>query len=146
MSTWTRQHTVHTTADPAQVWARWTDASTWSVDDPGVAWVVLDEHPRTGSRGRLRSHGSPAQGFVFTEVEPERRMDLTLRLPWADLSITHAMDPTPAGLAVTHGVRLDGPLAPAYALLVGRRLVAGLPQVVRTVVAAALDATPAPRG
>lgn len=138
MSTWSRSYTLHTTATPAQVWARWTDASTWAEDDPGVVWAAFDDAPRTGTGGRVKNPGTPAQRFEFTAVEHERRMDFVLRLPLARLSVEHLMEQEYAGLAVTHGVRIEGPLAPVYGVLVGRSLAAGLPEVVRTVVAAAL--------
>ena len=140
MSLWTRDYTVHTTATPAQIWSRWADAATWAQDDPGVAWAVFDATPRTGVGGRVKNHGSPAQRFVFTAVERERQMDFTIRLPLAHLSITHVMAQAPAGLAVTHGIRIEGPLARFDGVLVGRPLARALPGVVRTVVAAALDA------
>jgi len=142
MSRWIREYTVHTTATPAQIWSRWLDAATWGQDDPGVVWAVFDDTPRTGTGGRVKNHGSPAQRFVFTAVEHERQMDFAIQLPLARLTIAHLMEPQSAGLAVTHGIRFDGPLARVYGTVIGRSLAAALPDVVRTVVAAALD-TPA---
>jgi hypothetical protein len=138
MSAWIREHTQITTATPAQLWARWTDAAAWAEDDPGVEWARFDGEPALGSTGRVKNHGTPAQRFTFTAWEPEHRMDCTIRLPLAALTITHTMKQTSRGLAATHGIRLSGPLHGLYGMLIGKQLAAGLPEVVGLVLAGAV--------
>jgi hypothetical protein len=101
-------------------------------------WASFDGPVETGATGRVKSVGSPAQRFRFSRVEPLRRMDLEIVLPGARLGILHRMEPRAEGLSVTHGILIEGPLSFAYALLVGRPLARGLPEVVRLVTTHAL--------
>ena len=137
--TWSTHSTLVTTATPDRLWARWTGPEYWPADDPAVQWVAFDAPAATGVTGRVKNVGSPAQRFTFTDVRVNERMDLQIRLPLAQLSITHAMRETAAGTQATHGIVLDGPLAPLYAALIGRKLAASLPEVVRRVVDGALS-------
>jgi hypothetical protein len=136
--TWARQCTLLTTATPEQLWARWTTPEYWPADDPAVQWVVFDAPAATGATGKVKNAGSPAQRFRFTDVRVHDRMDLEIRLPLATLSITHAMQQTTAGLQITHGIVLEGPLAAVYGAALGRGLAAALPDVVRRVADGAL--------
>ncbi|WP_447646625.1 SRPBCC family protein [Nocardioides zeae] len=137
--TWTRRHSQLTTATTAQVWDRWTDPTTWQVDDPGVAWAQFDPAVREGATGTVKNHGTPPQRITFTRVEHERAMDFAIRLPLATLTVTHDVEPDGERTRLTHGVTIDGPLHRVYAMLVGRKLARGLPAVVRTVAAGALQ-------
>ncbi|WP_213815125.1 hypothetical protein [Glaciihabitans sp. dw_435] len=136
--TWTAQHTQLTTATADGVWRRWITPEFWGPDDPDTAWATFDAPAAPGVRGRVKALGSPVQRFTFTSVEPGHGMNFVISLPLAKLSFPHSMRETPAGLEVTHGVRLDGPLAGLYAIIIGRSLARGLPEVVRLVTAAAL--------
>ncbi|MCL8014940.1 hypothetical protein [Streptomyces sp. AS02] len=136
--TWSRHHTLVTTATPEQLWARWTTAEYWASDDPAVEWAAFDAPAATGVTGRVKNTGSPAQKFRFTDVRTHERMDFEIRLPFASLSVTHAMEVTGPGVASTHGIVIEGPLSGFYGAVLGARLAAGLPDVVRRVVDGAL--------
>ncbi|TCJ28354.1 polyketide cyclase/dehydrase and lipid transport [Nocardioides jejuensis] len=139
MGTWEHKHTEITTATPAQVWSRWAVATTWAIDDPSVEWALFDGEPCNGSTGKLKSPGSPAQKFTFTCVEPLRRFDFAFNLPLGTVSITHLVEEQGKGnYAVTHGVRVEGPLSRVYTALLGRKIAAGFPDVVNAVLNAAL--------
>ncbi|MER7556382.1 hypothetical protein ABTZ46_05540 [Nocardioides sp. NPDC126508] len=139
MGTWVHEHTEITTATPAQVWSRWAVAPTWAVDDPSVEWALFDGEPANGTTGKMKSPGSPAQKFTFTCVEPLHRFDFEFTLPLGTLAITHLVEERGKdNYAVTHGVRVAGPLSGIYTALVGRRIAAGFPEVVNTVLNAAL--------
>lgn len=135
---WARRHSQLTTATPAQVWARWTDADCWHLDDPGVEWAQIDGPVREGTTGVVKNHGLPLQRFRFTRVAHERAMDFVIRLPLGTLTLTHDLEVLPEGTRVTHGVVLDGPAHPLHAAAVGAKLARGLPLVVRRVTAGAL--------
>lgn len=137
--TWSRSHSVLTTASDDQIWRRWTDPTSWALDDPSVEWARFDADPAPGTVGRLKNHGLPSQKFVFTDVRRNRRMDFAIALPWGRLSITHEFVPIDDALRVTHGVVIDGALTPLYVQLIGRGIASGLPEVVRRVVDGALS-------
>lgn len=136
---WTRSHTQLTTATTDQLWRRWINIDYWQLDDPDVEWARADGAPAQGITGVIKSHGAPAQKFVFTRVVPQRQMNFLFKLPLATMEITHDMRPADEGVATTHGVVIEGPLAPVYGFLVGRKIAAGLPGVVRRVTAGALE-------
>lgn len=131
--TWHREYTQLTTATPEAVWKRWTTPTDWEVDDPDLRSAEFATPPRVSAVGRVTNHGTPTQRFTFTELRPLRSMDFSIALPGATLSFPHHMRPTPQGLSVTHGVRLEGPLSGLYGLIVGRGIARGLPTVVRLV-------------
>ncbi|MDQ1172572.1 hypothetical protein QE430_000879 [Microbacterium testaceum] len=86
----------------------------------------------------MLNHGTPAQRFTFTELQPGVAMNFRIGLPGAVLSFPHRMRQTPNGLSVTHAVEISGPLAGVFGPLVGRKIAAGLPAVVRLVTTNAL--------
>jgi len=138
MTTWRRQYTHLTTASPKAVWKRWTTPEDWAVDDPDLRVAEFAVPARVGATGRVINHGTPAQTFTFTELQPGVAMNFRIRLPGAVLSFPHHMRETPNGLSVTHGVEISGPLAVVLGPLVGRKIAAGLPAVVRLVTTNAL--------
>ncbi|KTR94482.1 hypothetical protein NS220_09135 [Microbacterium testaceum] len=138
MTTWRRQYTHLTTASPEAVWKRWTTPEDWVVDDPDLRVAEFAVPARVGAAGRVINHGTPAQTFTFTELQPGVAMNFRIRLPGAVLSLPHHMRPTANGLSVTHGVEVSGPLAFVLGPLVGRKIAAGLPAVVRLVTTNAL--------
>ena len=135
---WRREYTHLTTAAPAAVWKRWTTPEDWAVDDPDLREAVFPVPARVGAVGRVVNHGTPAQKFVFTELQPGFVMNFRISLPGATLSFPHRMRETPNGLSVTHAVEIAGPLAGLFGVLVGRTIAAGLPTVVRLVTTNAL--------
>ncbi|WP_144830208.1 hypothetical protein [Microbacterium sp. BH-3-3-3] len=136
--TWRREYTHLTTASAEAVWKRWTTPADWAVDDPDLREAVFAVPPRVGSTGRVLNHGTPAQRFTFTELQPGVAMNFRIGLPGAVLSFPHRMRQTPNGLSVTHAVEISGPLAGVFGPLVGRKIAAGLPAVVRLVTTNAL--------
>ncbi|WP_150958233.1 hypothetical protein [Microbacterium testaceum] len=136
--TWRREYTHLTTATPEAVWKRWTTPADWAVDDPDLREATFAVPPRVGATGRVVNHGTPAQRFTFTELQPGVAMNFRIGLPGAVLSFPHSMRRTANGLSVTHAVEITGPLAAVFGPLVGRKIAAGLPAVVRLVTTNAL--------
>lgn len=135
---WRREYSHLTTATADAVWKRWTTPEDWAVDDPDLRAAEFSVPARVGAVGRVVNHGTPAQKFVFTELQPGLGMNFRIALPGATLSFPHRMRETPNGLAVTHAVEISGPLAALFGVVVGRRIAAGLPAVVRLVTTNAL--------
>ncbi len=134
---WSSSFTQHTTATAEAVWKRWTTAADWAIDDPDTEWATFDS-PTVGSTGKVKSVGSPAQKFTFTELVPNERMVFSIGLPLATLTFPHTMRVTPLGLEVRHEVKFTGPLAGLYGAIIGRGIGRGLPEVVRLVTGNAL--------
>ncbi|WP_084102863.1 hypothetical protein [Demequina sp. NBRC 110051] len=131
-----RSHTVVTTASPEAVWKRWTTPADWVSDDPGVDACDFPTPPTVGARGTLVSGGR--QKIRFLELKECEEMLFEIVLPLGSLQFPHHMAPSPEGLRVRHGVRAMGPLGWLYWLVAGRKVAAGLPEVMGLVVGAAL--------
>ncbi len=137
---WSGEHTVDTEAPAAAIWTRWTRVDLWSADDPTVASARLDGPLAVGVGGTIKQRRGPAVRFTVAALEPQRRFTTMSSLPFAKMAFEHTLEPTPVGVRFTHRVRLTGPLASVFGRLLGRRLVAELPQVMDNVAAHSLAA------
>ncbi|WP_084130302.1 hypothetical protein [Demequina sp. NBRC 110055] len=131
-----RSHTVVTTASPEAVWKRWTTPADWVSDDPGVEACDFATPPTVGARGTLVSGGK--QTIHFLELKEREEMLFEILLPLGSLQFPHHMAPSSQGLRVRHGVRATGPLGWLYWMVAGRKVAAGLPEVMGLVVGNAL--------
>ncbi|WP_084076932.1 hypothetical protein [Demequina sp. NBRC 110057] len=131
-----RSHTVLTTASAASVWRRWTTPADWVTDDPGVDACDFPTPPTVGARGTLVSGGT--QRIRFLELKECEEMTFEIVLPLGALRFPHHMAPSAEGLRVRHGVQGTGPLGWLYWLVAGRKIAAGLPEVMGLVVGNAL--------
>jgi hypothetical protein len=110
----------------------------WPEDDPDCRWARVDGAYVVGAKGQVKT-GGPAAHFTVTQLEPHRAMCFEIHLPGAVMSFPHTAEPVPQGIRLTHGLTISGPLTPLYARLVGRGIVAGLPEVVALVANNALS-------
>ena len=125
--------------DPAAVWARWTDFDLWPVDDPALAKARLNGPLAQGSIGwvRLRPIGKVQVRIV--RVDPQTHvLDVQSPLPQAIVHYDRALTPAHDGAwTLTHTVRVTGPLARVWDVLVGRPLADRQPAVLARIAEAA---------
>ncbi|MDF1604829.1 SRPBCC family protein [Nocardioides sp. YIM 152315] len=81
------EHSVTTTASPAEVWALWSDVGSWHCWDPAVERVALEGHFAEGAAGTMCLAGGVEAPFMLEIVEPHARYldrltigDLTIRV------------------------------------------------------------------
>lgn len=134
---WERSSSMHTTASTKAVWKRHVTAADWVADDGMTKAASFAEPPRTGEGGTVTGSTGKTK-FTFTEVTPTRRMTQEFKLPGARLTLGHELEPDTAGLRLTHTVRLDGPLAPIFILIVGLSLARSRPGLLLRITARAL--------
>jgi hypothetical protein len=67
------EHTVTTSASPADVWALWSDVGSWHCWDPAVERVALEGHFAEGAAGTICLVGGVEAPFVLEIVEPRAR-------------------------------------------------------------------------
>ena len=67
------EHTVRTTASPADIWAVWSDVGSWHRWDPAVERVALEGHFAEGAAGTMTLIGGVEAPFVLDIVEPGAR-------------------------------------------------------------------------
>ncbi|MBP8920255.1 MAG: SRPBCC family protein [Micropruina sp.] len=111
---------VRTTHAPSAVFSRWADPESWPEWDPEVRRVSFEGPVQVGARGRLRPRSGPGTSFSVTAVERDREFTNASPMPGAMLTFEHLVSPAADGAEVAVTVRLDGPLAPLWARLVGR--------------------------
>ena len=129
-----------------QVWAVWADLPNWPTWDTAAAWVRPDAagpmvagqtyviQPRKG----VKAHST------ITAADPGRSFADVTRLPLCRLGFDHTVEDLPAGgVRVTHRVTLAGPLTFLFTPLLGRRIAAGIPEVMANLIARAAKTPPA---
>lgn len=103
------EHTVTTTASPADVWALWSDVGSWHRWDPAVEQVAIEGHFAEGAAGTIVFSNGTEAPFVLEIVEPNARyLD---KLTFGDLviRIDHQVAATDSGAEVTVRTTVDGP-------------------------------------
>lgn len=134
---WHAEHTLDTSADPAEVWRRLQEVATWPEWDAGVAWAELRGPFAAGAQGRMKLKGEGAVSFRLAQVKTGQGFTALVRLPLAQIRHTHAQEVSAMGTRMTHRVEILGPLAWLYGLTRGKRLRAGLAPSLRSLARAA---------
>lgn len=133
---WLREHTVETWVPAAAIWRRWTDVTSWVVDDPGTLAAQVDDPLAVGSGGWIKPSWGPKSALKIVRFEPLSHLDYELWLPGAHMQCERELISLPGGARFTHRIRIIGPMASVWGLLVGRNIAAGLPAVMKNIVAA----------
>ena len=115
-------YTSRPTATPAEVYALWVDPAVWPTWDPEVASVEFTGAVKLGARGILTPSSGPRSGFIITDLEPERVLTNSGRLPGAHLDFIHEVSPIPSGSELTVTVRTRGPLSGLWGLILKRAM------------------------
>jgi len=134
---WSGEHKMTASVAPEAVWERWTRLELWGQDDPDTSWARLDEPLAVGATGRVKPRQGPASRVTVTVIEQPTRFDCQSRLPGAVMRFEHELTPTLSGTEFTHRLVLTGPASPLFALLLGRKIVAGFPTVMARLAQAA---------
>ncbi len=101
---------------------RWADPTKWPEWDAEVREVTFEGPARLGARGRMRPASGPAATFTVIGFEPERVFTDASSLPGAKLIFEHLVTPIPEGAVVEVTVGVDGPLAPLWQRILGKKL------------------------
>lgn len=114
-------HTERSSAEPAAVWALWSDPGRWREWNEQVVRAEADGElvPGTEVRVRYRRGGTARVGVL--EHEPERLLVTETRFPGARQRHEHRLEPGRRGVEITHRISVTGPLGRLWSLLLGRR-------------------------
>lgn len=127
------EHTVTTTASPADVWALWSNVGSWHRWDPAVEQVAIEGHFAEGAAGTIVFANGAEAPFVLEIVEPSARyLD---KLTFGDLviRIDHQVKATAEGSEITVRTTVEGPGAED----VGPTVVEDTPRALEALVAMA---------
>ncbi len=112
-------------ADPAAVWAVWTDVEHWPDWTASMTSVHrLDTGEFTvGSRARVKQPGIRAMVWTVTESQPGRSFNWASRTLGSKMVASHILTPGPDGtLSAQLVVEQTGPLAGVLGLLAGAQI------------------------
>jgi len=126
MALWHAEHTLDTSAEPAEVWRRLLEVGTWPEWDSGVTWAELDGPFVSGARGRMKLLGEGARTFRLAGVVDNSTFTALVSLFLAEIRHIHGQEPSDLGTRMTHRVEIQGPLSWFYGLTRGRKLREGL--------------------
>jgi len=122
-------HTVQTTASPAQIWALWTDVARWPDWDTELASASLRGDFGLGATGTLKPKSGPASGFTITDLTPGEGYAFDIRLPLCRLRIERRLAREAGGTSFTHEISFEGPMSFVFGALLGGRYRRALPGV-----------------
>jgi hypothetical protein len=118
---------ITSSATPAAFFERWADMATWPEWNTDTEWVRLDGPFEQGATGELKPAGGPKVRFVVERLVPGREFVDVSTLLGARLVFDHRVGTAPDGRTrVSVEVRLTGPLAPLWRLILGKGVTASL--------------------
>lgn len=108
-----------------QVWATWSEVSNWNKwdDDIESSEGVFGDN----STLLIRPKSGPSITATMTCV-PDESFTVNSNLPlWTRLEFVHIIKNSSAGLEITHGIKISGPLTFLFRYIIGRSVEANLP-------------------
>lgn len=130
MFTWVHETTIPTPASAEQIWALWSNPSTWNKWDEGNEWVALEGSFADGTKGYFKPVGGPKVKFTILETHLHRGFKDRSYLPLAHLDFIHTYTPNASpdsGGRITHRIEISGWLTPLFSRLIGRDIQKTLP-------------------
>lgn len=118
------EHTVDIAAPPDVVWRVLADVERWPDWTPTMTTVkALDPLPlRTGVRVQVQQPGLRPAVLVVKSIEEGRRFLWASKQAGLGFAADHVVTPTPEGSRVHLLAEFSGVLAPAVALIYGRKV------------------------
>ncbi len=108
-------------ADPAAVWAVWTDVASWPEWDVSKEIARLDGQFGPGVQGWAKQRANLGGSFTITAVDPGRRWVSECPLPLGRVVFDHLLEPLAGGqVRVVKKVAVHGGLAPLLRLFAPR--------------------------
>lgn len=102
------EHSVTTTASPAEVWALWSDVGSWHHWDPAVERVALEGHFAEGAAGTICLAGGVEAPFMLEIVEPQARYLDRLTIGELVVRIDHQVSAVDGGSRVLVRTTVEG--------------------------------------
>ena len=108
-------------ADPADVWAAWTDVARWPEWDVSKEMARLDGPFEPGARGWAKQRGNLGGSFTITTVETGRRWVSECAVPLGKVVFEHVLEPVGGGrVRVIKKVEAQGGSVPLMRLFAPR--------------------------
>lgn len=126
-------YNLATNLSRGKIWEHYSNPETWPKWHYGIEWVHFDGPFTTGTWGIMKpAEGAPFR-FCITDVIPGESFAVTYYLPNAEMLSTHEIKPAKNGkLAISFKFQMTGPLAPLFAVIMGRKIKEHLPNIMRS--------------
>jgi hypothetical protein len=99
----------------------------WPTLDHNIEYLTIESEPAPGVPFVLKVKRGPKLSFRIGEFEPPHRYSDVCRMPLAEMRTRHTLLEGPRGATIRVDIEIDGPLAPLWGAVVGRKHAAGLP-------------------
>ena len=104
-------------AEPAAVWAVWTDVARWPEWDVSKEIARLDGPFQPGVSGWAKQRGNLGGSFTITAVDAGRRWVTECPMPLGKVVFDHVLEPVAGGrVRVVKRVEVQGGIAPLVRL------------------------------
>ena len=104
-------------AEPARLWAVWTDVARWPEWDTTKEIARLDGAFEPGVSGWAKQRGNLGGSFTITVVEAGRRWVTECPVPLGKVVFDHVLEPVaPGRVRVVKRVEVEGGIAPLIRL------------------------------
>jgi hypothetical protein len=127
---WTATYEETTELTPPQIWPIIADIARWPEVDTNIERLEIAVPPAPGAQFRLKPRGGPTLGFRVGHFDAPTRYSDVCKMLLATMETFHELESSPNDDGKTRvrvRVEIRGLLAPLWALLVGRKHVAGIP-------------------
>jgi hypothetical protein len=132
---WTYEYSLDTDKPAKDIWARYSDHTTWTEWDHGLQLVEADGPLAVGTTGSLTPNGQKPIPFTITEVEEQAAFTDECTVGGLVIRFRHQLSTLPGeGTRVTHAVVISGPNADQMGPKIGPSITADIPASVATLV------------
>mgnify|MGYP003417847197 CR=1 FL=1 len=126
-------HTLKTSASPAQIWAIWTDVEHWSRWDTELKDSQLEGTFGLNAVGKLTPKTGQISTFKISQFMSGESYTFTVQLPLCKLNVYRYLRSQSDGTYFTHEVSFQGLLAVVFGSLLGRQFQTVLPSVMENI-------------